>query len=709
MHNAKGRDPTTDRSPAKALTNFNNDFANAEYVLQAFAQSFQACWILAPDGTILEANYAALDLTGSTAQETLGSRVWEAAGWAASGQLATDVRAAIAAVAAGGFVRFEADIAGPGGSITLDVSLKSIKDSAGTVVLIVVEGRDVGARVRAERALRDSEEQFNRIVSIAADAIISMDEGHRITLFNNGAEKIFGYTQSEIIGQPLETLLPHGVGAQHSAAVRQFAAGKVDSRHMGERREIFGLRKSGEVFRADASISKVTVGSRVVFTAVVRDVTERWTQEQERAELLTVARGARADAERERERVAFLAHVSEVLTASLDFTESLRTIARLTVPRVASVCVVDIVDDRGEVHRVDVVGGSSAGQDAADFLRGVTLSRHRPYLTMRAMESGRSELIPRVTDEDLRDVAQDERHFDALRSLGLASLVCVPLVARGNTLGAIALGRDESSEPFTDADRQFCEDIGRRAALSIDNARLYQRAQDAIRQRDVVLGIVSHDLRDPLSAIGMCVTGLEHGLQNNPADRAELLSAIRNSVDWAQGLIADLLDIASIESGKLSFEPRPIDPVIVIARAAHLFDPAAREKSVSLTATSPDELPAVMADERRTLQVLSNLVSNALKHTKPGGHIRVTAQPVERDVVFAVEDDGPGIPADEVSMLFDRFWHARRGTEHAGTGLGLAIAKGIVEAHGGNIWVETAIGSGSRFKFSLPRSAALAR
>ena len=704
----KERDPTSDRNPASGPDNLNG-FAHADYVRQAFAQSFQACWILAPDGTILDVNDAALDVTGSTAQEMLGSRVWEAAGWAASGQLATDVRAAVAAVVAGGLVRFEADVVRPHGSVTLDLSLKSIKDSAGNVVLIAAEGRDVGARARAARALRDSEERFNRIVSIAADAIISMDESQRITMFNSGAEKIFGYAQTEIIGQPLAILLPQGVGERHAAAVREFVAGTVDARHMGERREIFGRRKSGEVFRADASISKVTVNDHVVFTAVVRDVTERWTREQERARLLAEATSARADADRERERASFLAHVTDVLTASLDFTESLRTIARLIVPRLATVCVVDIVDDTGEVRRMDVVGGPPAGKGAADFLRGLTMSRHRPYLTMRAMDSGQSELIPRVTEAHLRDAAQDERHFDALRSLGLASLLCVPLAARGNTLGAIGLGRDQSAEPFTDADRVFCEDIARRAALAIDNARLYQRAQDAVRQRDLVLGIVSHDLRDPLSAIRMCVTGLEHGLRQDPAELAELLSAIRSSVDWAQGLIADLLDIASIESGKLSFEARPIDPVILVARAAHLFDPAAREKSVRLTAIAPDELPTIMADERRTLQVLSNLVSNALKHTKPGGNIRLTAQPLEREVVFAVEDDGPGIPDDEVPKLFDRFWHARRGSEQAGTGLGLAIAKGIVDAHGGTIWVESDVGSGSTFKFSLPLSAVPAR
>jgi len=276
----------------------------------------------------------------------------------------------------------------------------------------------------------------------------------------------------------------------------------------------------------------------------------------------------------------------------------------------------------------------------------------------------------------------------------------LPLAARGNTLGVIALGRDASSEPFTDADRQFCEDIARRAALAIDNARLYQRAQDAVRQRDVVLGIVSHDLRNPLSAIGMCVTGLEHGLQHDPAERAELLSAIRDSVDWAQGLIADLLDIASIESGKLAVEARPLDPVILIARAAHFFDPAAREKSVSLTATAPDEIPAIMADERRTLQVLSNLVSNALKHTRPGGHIRVTAQPADREVVFAVEDDGPGLSVEQRAKIGKR--GMRLDETKPGSGLGLSIVSDLAASYRGRLTLEASEHGGLKAVLGLP-------
>lgn len=124
-----------------------------------------------------------------------------------------------------------------------------------------------------------------------------------------------------------------------------------------------------------------------------------------------------------------------------------------------------------------------------------------------------------------------------------------------------------------------------------------------------------------------------------------------------------------------------------------------------MTLDVPEVAPAVLADESRILQVLTNLLSNAMKFTRPGGNVTVSARPVDEEVIFAVKDEGPGIPSEDVPRLFDRFWHARRGQEGRGTGLGLAIAKGIVDAHGGRIWVETTAGVGSTFRFSLPRLA----
>lgn len=698
------REELARRLLADALAQLTGEGAMEEHFREVFRHSFQCMWVLARDGTILDANQTALSVMALPRADVLGTKIWETQSWTESAQLPTDIRAAVAAVTAGAFVRFEVDALTRDPPLTLDLSFKSVTDRGGRVALIIAEGRDVGARARAERALRDSEERFNRIVSIAADAIISLDEAQRITLFNHGAEQIFGFSARDVIGQPLDILLPTGLDVVHGHAVRQFAAGAVEARRMGERGDIFGRRKSGEVFRAEASISKVTIGGRIVFTAVVRDVTERWTREQERAQLLEVATLAHEEAERERERVSFLADASEALSESLEYEQSLHVLARLLVPRLGTLCLVDVVDDVGRIRRVEAVHADATRQDVADRLRATPLREDRPHLAKRALETGEPQLIAALTPDHLRSLAPDDAHLDDLRSLGLASFLCLPLAARGSTLGVVALGRDESAPPYTEADRQLGQEIVRRAALAIDHATLYRRAQAASQQRDEVLGVVSHDLRNPLSAIGMCVTALEAASGDDSTERGRLLSTIRDSVHGAQLLIADLLDISSIEAGRLSFEARPTDSVMVVAKAAHLFERGARARRVRLDVAVPDDIPPVTADESRILQVFSNLLSNALKYTESGGRIALSATPVEMGVEFAVGDTGPGIPAEDLPQLFDRFWHSRRGQEGRGTGLGLAIAKGIVEAHGGRIWAETVLGSGTTFKFSLPRA-----
>ena len=667
-----------------------------------FEHSFGSIWVLAADGTVLDVNPTALKLMGLPRADVIGTPLWEAACWGDQPRLRTDLRSAVAAVGAGAFVRFDAELRATSEPITLDLSFTSLPAHNGRAALVAVEGRDVGQRARAERALRESEERFNRIVSIAADAIVSVDETQRITMFNHGAEQLFGYAAAEVIGQPLDILLPEGVGRLHAELVRQFAAGPVSARRMGERREIIGRRKTGEVFHADASISKVRVAGQLIFTAVVRDVSERWTREQERTQLLELANRAREDAERDRARVGFLAELSDALSASLEYEELARTVVRLAVPRLATFCMVDVVTDTGSVTRVEVQHADPETRAATDYLRTVGLRDRQAYLTKHALDTGEPEFVVPVTDDRLADAAQNQRHLTALRALALDSLFCVPVIARGNTLGAIAFGRTASSEPFTSGDRDLCIEMARRVALAMDNARSYRRAQEAARQRDLVLGVVSHDLRNPLSAIGMCVTGLEHEANNDPASRAEILATIRASTNWAQRLIADLLDVSSIEAGRLSFEPRPIDPIAVASRAAVVFEAEAAMRSVRLMLVVPEKLPPVTADEGRILQVLSNLLSNAMKFTPPGGTITLAVRAADDAVAFSVRDDGPGIPLENVPRLFDHFWRARRGDEGPGTGLGLAIAKGIVEAHGGHIGVDTAPGVGATFRFTLP-------
>ena len=248
------------------------------------------------------------------------------------------------------------------------------------------------------------------------------------------------------------------------------------------------------------------------------------------------------------------------------------------------------------------------------------------------------------------------------------------------------------------------EDLQRsNAALSeaLDaSERTADRATKLAKTRADVLGIVAHDLRNPLSSIGSATQFmLETPL---PAeDRERLLRVALRGVRRMNRLIGDLLDATRLEAGHLRLAYADVDVGDLLHQAMETCRPAADEHKIALVVHVPDGPTTIRADEDRLLQVLANLIGNAVKFTPPGGRVDVTATRTGPDVVFQVSDDGPGIPADVQPMLFERFWQARDG-DHRGVGLGLAIAKGIVEAHGGRIWVESAPGAGSTFSFTIP-------
>jgi signal transduction histidine kinase len=257
---------------------------------------------------------------------------------------------------------------------------------------------------------------------------------------------------------------------------------------------------------------------------------------------------------------------------------------------------------------------------------------------------------------------------------------------------------------FEAADLALAEEVARRASYAIDNARSYGDAQRATRARDEVLGIVSHDLRNPLSTIAMCARALHDSLAAPDEGVRYMVDAISRSTEWMKRLIQDLLDIASLDAGHLSIEPHGIPVKPLVADVLEMFEPSARAQDLRLEGEVVDATPDVHADRERLLQVVANLVGNALKFTEGGGSIRITARSHGADRVrFEVTDTGCGIPAEDLPHLFDRFWHVRRNASQRGTGLGLAIAKGIVEAHGGRIDVVSDVGVGSTFSFVLPR------
>ena len=249
-------------------------------------------------------------------------------------------------------------------------------------------------------------------------------------------------------------------------------------------------------------------------------------------------------------------------------------------------------------------------------------------------------------------------------------------------------------------DLAVAEELAGRAALAVENCRLYVESRQATRTRDEVLRIVAHDLRNPLNTIGLSAGLVREILPHGMAGERRQLDIIERSVGRANRLIQDLLDVARMEAGRLTVNQAPVETGLLIREAVELHRNLAAEKSVRLDTDVRPDLPPVSADRERVLQVFANLIGNAIKFTPDGGRVTVRAEGVDGRVRFSVTDTGPGIPEQQLRRLFDPFWQARAGVE--GAGLGLPIARGIVEAHGGRMDVMSEVGVGSTFSFTLP-------
>ena len=534
--------------------------------------------------------------------------------------------------------------------------------------------------VRIAPDARVSDAILSTILSIAADAIITMDDSMRIVHFNRGAEQIFGYTAEQAIGMPLEELLPPRFRGVHGRHVREFAAGGVPARRMGERSEIFGLRRNGQEFPAEASISKLALATGNLYTVVLRDISYRKRIEGQQQ---------------------FLVEAGALLAHSLDYEATVRTAAELPVPHMADLCILDLVED-DRLRRV--VSRNVAPEIAPQVQRlgELALTWDSPSRVIDVLRTRKPELVSEITTEWIEAHAEVAEQVERTRDIGLHSLIIVPLTAREDVLGAMTVGLTRAHRRYDGADVQVAQDLAIRVALALDNARLYGEARRATRARDEVLGVVSHDLRNPLSAITMCTRVLLDRLGGDEAGR-ELLTTIYDSASWMNRLIQDLLDVSNIEAGRLSVERHPVNPAALVERSTDMLQREAADRQIGLHVELPSSpLPPVSADEERMVQVLTNLIGNALKFTAAGGTVKVGAFRRDGEVVLVVQDTGIGIPPEHLPHVFERGWHARRNARKRGSGLGLAIAKGIVEAHGGRIWVESTLGVGSTFSLTVP-------
>ncbi|WPB79368.1 PAS domain S-box protein [Archangium violaceum] len=539
---------------------------------------------------------------------------------------------------------------------------------------------DITARKQAEQALRESEERFRLLVEGVEDyAIHLLDTEGRIISWNTGAERIMGYTQREVLGRHIALFHPpEERDAGQPEQCLQTAVTRGHCRMEGQR-----VRKDGGRFWAEFVVTALRDEAGVLrgFSQFTRDISRRKRAEQAQT---------------------FFLEAGTLLSQSLDVASTLRKISSLAVRHLCDYCMVDLLGEDGQLHRLELAARDPSAQDL--------IERARPYPPLmgsgspvsQALENGEALAVPELTPAWLDASARNAEHRAILEALGPKSVALVPLVARGRRLGIINLAwlRPHTVRGFAE-DLEVARGLADRAAVAIDNARLYQQAQEAVRVREDVVAIVSHDLRNPLNAISLSATLLEREAVNERTTRAA--RRITAAAERASGMIRDLLDFTQARvGGGIPIHPRPLDFHEHVRRVVEEVRLAWPGRRIDIQASGEGQGEA---DEGRLAQVVTNLVGNALQHSPPGTPVRVSTRGVDSSLLMEVHNEGPAITAELLPMLFEPY---RRGAEagpgRGSLGLGLYITRQIVLGHGGSVDVRSTPEDGTTFTVRLPRS-----
>jgi signal transduction histidine kinase len=420
---------------------------------------------------------------------------------------------------------------------------------------------------------------------------------------------------------------------------------------------------------------------------------------------------ALAAAEAGREREAFLANAGAVLDASLDYEETLRRVARLVVPDFADYCIVELREADRSFRPVAVAHRDPAKDDLLwEYRRRYPVTAVQPDATAQLVEQARGLLYPAITEVMLRGMAADAEHSAIMRTLDPTSCVVAPLVTRGRAVGILSCVRTGPRPAYDAADRAFAEKLAHRAALAIENARLYREAQEAIAVRDQFLSVAAHELRTPVTSIKGYTQLLMRRLAAQRLDHEQLarsLGVLSDASERLDRLTHELLDVARIRAGRLSFRFASVDLAAQFGETLARYREQAGERH-ALVVERWDTPCVVFADAERIEQVLTNLLENADKYAAAGTTIALSLACDDEGATLLVQDEGIGLPAGAAETIFEPFARAANAEERRvpGFGLGLSICRRIVEGHGGRLWAESeGIDRGTRFTLWLPRVA----
>jgi signal transduction histidine kinase len=545
------------------------------------------------------------------------------------------------------------------------------------------EPESLRAELEETRArLRATEQRFRSIIQKTADGIVVVDGSGHVVFANRTAGVLFGRSADELVGSEFG----------HPLVV-------------GESTEVDVVR-DGETEVVELRVVETEWEGREARIVSLRDITDRREAEARRRELIR-EQVARAEAEEAARRAEILAEAGRRLASSIALEETLQNVVDFMADEFADYCILDLVEANG-IRRF----GAARGEDGlGPDLRAVLEHPLDPTSdSPPAQVFRRSEplLVERVDDDWLRKSAKGGEHLEIMRRLDPQTMIVVPLYTGRECLGLLSVAGTTEDIRFSDRDLHLAAELGRRAALAIENARLYRDAEAANEAKTNFLSVMSHELRTPLSAIIGYADLIDRGVAGEVTDRqAQYLSRIRASSNHLLQIIEEILAFAGTESGEEGVRAETTTLGEIMEAVIAVAEPLARESDLEFDVSVDDGEQEMRTDTRKVRQILLNLNSNAFKFTDEGS-IRVKARIDGEKAIFRVSDTGIGIPANRLEAIFERFTQVEAALTRkaGGTGLGLSVARSFARMLEGDLAVESEEGVGSTFTLRIPRTHA---
>ncbi|MEH2290703.1 PAS domain-containing hybrid sensor histidine kinase/response regulator [Nostoc sp.] len=558
--------------------------------------------------------------------------------------------------------------------------------------------------LQAARIVVEKERQrYQELFDFAPDGYLVTNTFGTILEANRAATIYLNVLQRFLVGKPLVTFIAqsdHQVFFNYLIQLQQLDRG-------GEWEVCLQPR---EKICFDVALTVVTVrneeGEPVALRWLMRDISERKRLELQRQQLFANEQAARIAAEAAERRSNFLAEASRVLASSLDYRTTLKSVAQLAVPTLADWCIVDVIENNLPVFTNPVIAASEPAKEALlrELQERYPISVDADYGPAQVLRTGKPELVTNILESSLQKNSSSEEHFSVLRRLEVKSQMVVSLLVRDRKLGTILFASAQPERHYTTVDLEMAQELAQRAAFAVENAQLYQQAQEANRIKEEFLAVVSHELRTPLNSMLGWVQ-LIRTRKLDEANTSKGLETIERNAKLQRKLIEDILDISRIVQSKIRLNIRKIDLVPVIQAVVEAVHPTSEIKNIQVESHLDSSVGQVMGDSERLQQVIWNLLSNAVKFTPNEGRVEVYLEQVNSNAQITVSDTGKGISADFLPYIFERFRQADSTTTRAdnGLGLGLAIVYYLVEMHSGTVYaVSEGEGRGAKFIVLLP-------